>query len=240
MFARKARLLCLIALVTGMPAGAAVTWHTERETRAGKWEISARVARFTGTSRTSARWLADRELYGFVKNEMDAFERAAEKETVNPGYPMGMWGYHATTVVSLDRPDLVSAYVETYEFRGGAHGMTTYWGVNVGLVDGKAKVLRLEDLFRKGEPARALAIEAVEERLRANPNATWFQPGEDPGMRGPDAALIADFVITPSAVTFLIEPYVAGPYAVGSFFVKVPFSAFGDRLDPNGPLKGLL
>lgn len=233
----KRVLLSGLLLAVTAPAFGVSVWWTKTYDLNEKWTAAARIARFKDGPVAA---LADRTLSGLVGSEMRAFLRQARKETPNPGYPMAPWGYGADTVASLARPDLVSAYVETYDFRGGAHGMTTYIGVNVGLVSGQATVLRLEDLFRPGVPARALAVDAVKERLRATPRAAWFQPGVDPAYLPSDADLIKDFVITPSGITFLIEPYVAGPYAVGSFFVKVPFAAFSGKLNPKGPLQDLL
>lgn len=229
--------LAVVAVLAAAPARGAVTWRTERESMAGRYDVEARVPSLTGTS---VHRVATQALTDFSRKERAAFTEAARRETANPEDPMRPWSYHANATVSLTRPDLVSAFVTTYQYTGGAHGMTTYQGVNVGLVNGEATILLLEDLFRPGANARDLALDAVKESLRANPRAEWFQPGADPDMRGADAALIADFVITPTAITFLIEPYVAGPYAAGAFFVKVPFSTLDRELDPNGPLQGLL
>lgn len=52
--------------------------------------------------------------------------------------------------------------------------------------------------------------------------------------------LLENFIVTPSAMTFLFAPYAVGSYAEGSFLVKLAFEELGAILDPDGPLKPVL
>lgn len=227
-----------LLLVVAAPAfPVSVQWETSRSAKAKKWDASARIARFQDGPVAA---LADTTLSRQTRDAITAFVAQARKETVAPGYPMAPWEYIATTFVSIAQPDFVSAYVTSYAYTGGAHGMTTFTGLNVGRVNGKPKVLTLQDLFRADVSGRAVAVEAVKKSLRANPRALWFEPDADPAMRPDDEALVRQFVVTPAGISFLLEPYLAAPYASGTFFVKIPFSEFEGHLDPDGPLKTLL
>lgn len=228
----------IACLLCASPAPAAtVTWRTVSRADGKRWEIKARIPKIHDGAVARK---ADATISAVYQAQMVAFERAARTETRNPSYQMPQWAQDTVATVSLAQPDLVTAYIESYEFRGGAHGMTTYRGVNVGMVNGEARELRLEDLFAPGVPARRLMLDAIKESLRANPRAAWFKPDADPSFLPSDDSLVAQWVLTPTGITFLLEQYLAGPYAVGAFFVKIPYSEYEDQLDPNGPLSPLL
>jgi hypothetical protein len=73
-------------------------------------------------------------------------------------------------------------------------------------------------------------------RLRQNPDALFVQDGT---VKRIPHVVVSRFVITPAGLTFPIHPYEVGPYTSGSFFVKIPFAAFGSALDPAWPFIGL-
>jgi len=152
--------------------------------------------------------------------------KTIESEYAGTDIPL-RYSYSLEPTVSIARPDLISLYFIEETYTGGAHGMAYFHGRSYGVVDGKAKLLTLQDLFKPGVDGRKLAGERVYAQLQSNPNAAWIDEG---WVTATSAELTKEFVITPTALTFLIEPYAVGPYAAGAFFVKVPFEEFGDAL----------
>lgn len=234
------RSLCAFAAlwIVAAPAAAMQTiWVTRSQERAGKWKATANFVRFSDGPLAQK---ADTKLAGDIRTAMRTFARQARKGAGISGNPDAAWQYLANTTVSVAGPDLVSAYVTSYWYTGGAHGMTYFDPINFGLVDGKAKELTLEDLFQPDSGARWRCALAVKSRLKDMPQALWFKPDADPSMRPMDSDLIRQWILTPTSIVFLIEQYIAGPYSSGPIFVKIPYTAFGDQLNPRGPLKPLI
>jgi hypothetical protein len=231
--------LCAISAASAAPATDAphIRWEALSNAHAGRWKAAARFARFSGGPVAA---LADQTLHKDMDVAMETFVSQARRGAGKVGNPTASWEYQADTTVSLAKSTLISAYATSYWYTGGAHGMTYFTPVNVGLVNGEARELTLEDLFQPGAGARWRCALAVKSRLRDMPQALWFKPDEDPKMRPIDSDLIRQFILTPTAFVFLIEQYIAGPYSSGPIFVKIPYTAFGDKLNPSGPLQTVL
>jgi hypothetical protein len=227
----------LLAAAPVYAAGVHVRWEGRSRAHAGLWKAEAHFARF---SDGPVAQRADARLSGDIQSALHAFARQARANAGKVGNPDAEWQYLAETTVSLARPDLISAYVTSYWYTGGAHGMTYFDPINFGLVDGQVRPLTLQDLFQPGAGARWRCALAVKSRLVDMPQALWFKPDADPAMKPIDSDLIRQWILTPTAIVFLIEQYIAGPYSSGPIFVKIPYTAFGDKLNPNGPLKPLL
>jgi hypothetical protein len=225
----------LLAFATATVAAAVPARRiTVRNMRPGVWDAKGYYTRFYDGP---VAGLANQTQLETINRTMGNFFRLSQENLPPSGNPAALFTYSAATTVSIEKPNLISGYITRDEYTGGAHPMTYLDGFNIGVVNGRPKVLTLSNLFRSGEDARALSAARVRAKLADNPRASFIG---DPQAEPTDAALTSAFVLTPSGVTFLIEPYVAGPYAAGSFFVKVPYSEFGARLDENGPLKPLL
>lgn len=207
---------------------------TVRNMRPGLWDAKGEYVRFFDNPAAS---VANQAQLEYINRTMGDFFRACQENRPASGKPMTPFAYDAKATVSLERPGLITGYFTRYENLGGAHPMTYYHGFNVGLVNGRPKVLALSDLFRPGEDARNVAAAHVRAKLAGDARAVFLN---DPDSNPSDADLTASWVLTPSSITFLLQPYIAGPYAAGSFFVKIPFREFGERLNESGPLKPLL
>ena len=229
----------LLVLGLALPAVAAMAALparriTVRNMRPGLWDAKGEYVRFF---ESPAAPLANQTQLEYINRTMGNFFRTCQENLPASGKPDNPYAYTARTTVSIEKEHLIAGYITRDEYTGGAHPMVYYQGVNVGMVNGRAKVLSLSDLFRSGENAHNVAAAHIRANLAHNSRAVFINDAQsDPT----DAELTSAWVLTPSGVTFLIGPYIAGPYAVGSFFVKIPFTEFGDRLDPNGPLKPLL
>ena len=202
----------------------------------GYWEATAAYPVFSGSSAVVR--LANERLSSAARHSVSGFRKECEdmfreEKTGKPELPYGRdW----TVTVSLARPNLISVYFETYEMTGGAHpnhGFATY---TFGLVGGVARQLTLKDLFVSGQAdgARKVVSDLITPILKER-QAGWVDNGD---LKEIDAPRAENFVVTPSAITFLFEPYSVGSYAEGNYVVKLPFSTI-KGLDFRGPLSGL-
>ncbi|HLN12056.1 MAG TPA: DUF3298 domain-containing protein [bacterium] len=207
------------------------------------WSTTVVYPRFDGGSPLAAlanHTLATREVAAAV-----TFGLTAAEQFKKLGPPTADYFHDAGATVSLTDPALLSAYFETEEYSGGAHPNRYYTGYTFGIVRGRPAPVTLQDLFRPGVDGAKTASDLLIARLRQNPNATFVRDGtvtsiEFNGVAGSQPVGATAFVVTPRAIVFLLPPYAVGAYVDGSFVVKIPFDAFGGRLDPAGPLQPVL
>jgi hypothetical protein len=146
--------------------------------------------------------------------------------------------YNLKPTISIAQPDLISGYFTLATYSGGAHGMTNFLPFTFAHhPDGKPMRVQAKDLFLPGVDVQDVVSTEVIARLLNDPRATWIQDGTK---REVSTDELEQFVVTPSGLSFLFDPYAVGPYAAGSFTVKVPFTELRPYLNPNGPLRPVL
>ncbi|MCX7799122.1 MAG: DUF3298 and DUF4163 domain-containing protein [Fimbriimonadales bacterium] len=135
-----------------------------------------------------------------------------------------------TPKVSLNQRSRVSAYLEVDTFTGGAHPNRWFETFNYVAEGGRARPVRLQDLLMPGQ--------------RQNLLDWWLLPAlnEQKEQRGAEAVAAIDdralgsFVATPTALVWLFAPYEVGPYAEGSYVVKLPLENLRGYVRRTHPL----
>lgn len=154
------------------------------------------------------------------------------------GLPVALRNYYYwNPFVSVQKADLVSGYFFADYFNGGFHPNSETYPINVGLVRGKPQLLSIVDVCKPGK-SRAVAAK-VFAHLRKIPAASWAHP-QFQSLTPRSVELTKTFVITPTGLLFIFDPYVAGPFSNGEIRVKLPYSQLRDELNTNGPLKPVL
>jgi hypothetical protein len=108
----------------------------------------------------------------------------------------------------------------TFAYTGGAHPNRWYECRTFGLRNGRAARLKLQDFLPAGADPMEVANRLVIPRLKAM-KASWFVEGTRTSLEPEE---VENFVVTPAGITWIFDPYAAGPYVEGEFFVKVPWS----------------
>lgn len=137
--------------------------------------------------------------------------------------------------IGIARADLISGCINYGDFMGGAHPNHTFKPATFGLVNAKAKRLKLIDLCKSKAARDLIKSKIVVPKLQS-------QKKERDGAMDwelPDIAM-EQFLVTPAGITWLFPPYMVGPYVEGDYTIKVPFSELRLYLNEKGPLKGLL
>ena len=220
-------LALLAALTVSAPS---VRFVTVISSKKGFYTTSMRMPVFTG-----ATW-ADR-----VNKDIAGKARKALADWMSESFPAATknqkprleYFYQSAPTISLLTPDVASFYYTVSTFTAGAHPMTisdphTY-------VNGRE--VHSADVFRKGSGYGTVVSNLVIGQLMNNARATWVQDGTVQEMT---MSQQEDFVVNPTSLCYLFDPYAMGPYAVGAFQVKVPFSELRAVLDGNGALKSML
>lgn len=203
-----------------------VSWKTIRTDRDGLWKGRAVYPRFGGGGAVAD--LANKAAAKTAQDTLDEFRRAASGVR---GKLQFLYEMESLAIVSVATPQLISLYFDTTEYTGGAHGNRFYQPMNFAIVNGKAQRLKLQDLFKKGVDARQVVSDAVLPKLR-DLKASAVVDGDITEL---PADLAESFVITPSGLTFLFEPYAVASYAEGSFIIKIPFEELRGSLLVGGP-----
>lgn len=183
-----------------------------------------------------------RALYDEEMRALRQFAEGAQSDRTEAGAPDDMPAYSKSIAITtaLETPQLLSLKREDSDFSGGAHPNTLSSGI---LWDRQQdKRLTTRDLFGAEadlsglDRALCTAINAAKRErapdspaltLTARPDELWKCPraGDTP------------FVLAPAVeagqaggLTFLIDPYIVGPYVEGAYEIDVPVSTFRSLL----------
>lgn len=183
-------------------------------------------------------------LFSAGVRDLRAFSEGSQADRTEAGGDGGVGPYEKTIALDtgVETGKLFSLARSDYEFTGGAHGMTTYTGV---LWDKALKQqLAASDLFKAGADLSALdtalcaALNAEKKRrdpaaepitLGASPDGLWSCP------KAADTAFVLAAGTTPGkagGLTFIVGPYVVGPYSDGAWWVNLPQSVIRPLLAP--------
>ncbi|PQV64934.1 Protein of unknown function (DUF3298) [Abditibacterium utsteinense] len=119
---------------------------------------------------------------------------------------------------------LISTRLDSYEYNGGAHGMSVMSPLNFGLVKGQLKLLVLGDFFRSNSPYRTLVETKILAKLRKNPDAMWVSDGT---VKHLETLQFNNFSVERDGLRWLFNPYEMGPYVAGLFEVKLSLRELG-------------
>jgi hypothetical protein len=210
------------------------TFATTTNNRTGYYTTSLKVPTFAGSplAAYATRQLKLEAATGLADWMKQNFTGAAAKTK-----PRLEYFYQAQPFVSMATPDVISMYFMVSTFEAGAHPMSVYDPHTFAMVDGKPVEVHAKDLFNPSTKFVDLISSLVISKLMQNPRAQWVTDGT---VKALTPGQVDSFVVTPSSITYLFNPYDMGPYAVGTFEVKVPFSEIATDLNKSGPLQSLL
>lgn len=167
------------------------------------------------------------------RSRQDALTMAGEDKAAaaKADYPFRPHSLETEWSVAADTPRLLSLRSQTYVFTGGAHGMTGYAAL---LWD---KQRQREISFSAMMTAPSAFAAAIRDRFCAGLDAERAEKRGAPVERGDDDFTkcidpMKEVLVPTSAdgrrigsLTVVIAPYSAGPYAEGSYEVKLPVDA---------------
>lgn len=215
-----AAVLCLTACFVQLSTSPRIDVEFQVEHRAVSEHIRTKLVTPVFKSRSPVAGIANSNVRQMIRSGLPDFLDAAKKGEEIIDIPNLDLFYEAKATVSVATRDLISLYVVTIEYAGGAHPNTSYVGATWGLVAGQPRRMKFADFLPAGADPVRIASKLVVPKL-VEMGASWFA-SEAAGERR--TSLTADeannFVVTPQGITWLFSPYAAGPYAEGAFFVK--------------------
>ncbi|GIV08701.1 MAG: hypothetical protein KatS3mg019_0792 [Fimbriimonadales bacterium] len=208
----------LLPLASAQPLK--VTYRPERARQSDFYTIDIRVPVFPKGNPIGA--LANQRVESIIQNYKSEFLKTmVENRKIN--FRMGEpFQLQIRPTISIARADLISLYLEIFWWTGGAHPNTFYRVVNVGMVNGKPQVLGLRDILEQGVSAETV-MQRVAQQLETIKRQR--DPSEEPWM--PEEGIPQDywnsFILTPSAIVWVFEPYAVGAYAEGRFLIRLSY-----------------
>lgn len=225
--------LLLIGLASLAPAQTQKKVHL-KQTKAGKWAATANFVDF-GKSTAVAK-LASETLSSDIRKDMAEFVKFCNEDPNQPR--ASSWEYELNTDVTYKSPNLISFVTTTYSYAGGAHPNTYMKSYVFGLVSGKAKLLRLSDIVKKGYTAQYVIDYVGEPALQRAKREKSPELELDPGWEIPNKVW-SQFSVDKRGLTWNFSPYDVGSYAEGPYMVELGWGALKEYIDPKGPLKPL-
>ncbi len=205
-----------------------------------------RVGRFGGTKQFSAAFPEFVSRDGFHQDinrtlQEDSF-RAAESfisgsvsHTLaglrSPSAGAWHWEGNQTFEIVHDSLHLVSMRQSTYEYSGGAHGMSADRGRNFVIADGHAREFNLPDLFAAGTDWQPRLAQYCLEDLRRQTASSVI----DGSVTNFSDEELSAFTVSPSGIQIHFAPYAVGCYAEGAFVVHAPWHLLRSCLKKPGP-----
>lgn len=193
-----------------------------RQSRAGYYSAETRLPKLKGSGPLQS--LAASTCKQWARKAQSEFVRESKKAFHDLGKPRQPFDYSATGKVTYQSPSLVSIQFDTEQYNGGAHGMSYYNTFTFGMVNGKAKALKLADFFAAGSGYPQLVSDAVIAKLKQKEGAAWVIEGE---VKKLVPGQLERFVVVPDGLMFLFNPYEVGPYSSGSFEIKLTAAELG-------------
>ena len=147
--------------------------------------------------------------------EAEVKEYAAECEAA--GYPIRPYQLFTRYQQCSLNDDILSLYVDYYQYTGGAHGMTNRQAYNIDLKSGK--LLSLAELFKPGYDYKAVIDKEISRQITLDPEP-YFE-GEM-GFKG--IAPEHNYYLEGENLVIYFNQYEIAPYAAGICEFKIPLT----------------
>lgn len=182
------------------------------------------------SSKSAVAQLANKEALKFVKNQFGEFQHFAKEYFSEGNESPAEWYHEASPTISIASDSVISMIWYQYDYSGGAHPNRFYTGLTV-MSSGKnsASVMEFKDLFIDESSElifRTTVLSSLVEQARQN------RIGEASEMLSLTREQCADFVLTPSGIAFMFEPYAVGSYVEGEYMVKMKWSELRQYIKP--------
>lgn len=122
-----------------------------------------------------------------------------------------------------NKDNIISFYIDYYQFTGGAHGITTRMSYNIDKNSGKE--IELKDLFDSNYDYKSVINKEISRQIAKDPDR--YFPGKD-GFKG-----ISDnqsYYIKNNIITIYFAPYEIAPYASGIPEFNIANKLFDNKL----------
>jgi hypothetical protein len=173
-----------------------------------------------------------------AREDADGFlERARSLRSGGGATTSEAWNRELRFEISYYRDDMVSIFIDAYEYVGGAHGQTFFAARNVALDGMRPRVFGL-DAICEGDDYVEEITEAIADMLEEKDAEFDAPPTVEPTAL--DASALNAFTVGPVGLEFAFAPGVIDSRTFDPVFLLVPYDEIDGCLDESGPLAPLL
>ncbi|KOA18941.1 peptidoglycan-N-acetylmuramic acid deacetylase PdaC [Clostridium homopropionicum DSM 5847] len=151
------------------------------------------------------------------KNEVESIAKENSQEAKKYGLPNTPYAAFSDYKVNLNKNNILSLYIDYYQFTGGAHGSTVRKCYNYDLNTGER--LRLNDLFKANTSYKEIINKEIENQI--NKNKGIYFPEYFKGISDNQC-----FSIDKDNLIIYFQQYDIAPYAAGIPEFKISLSKF--------------
>lgn len=208
-----------LALLASLTTPKAIVLHAKEK---GLYELNYSIPQFP--SDTPVHKTINALMLKKAQEMRAEFVKNAQEFKASGMKPVAEWESEIGPTVCLDRPGLTSVYLSVYDYSGGAHPNHFTIKFNVGLVDGKPKLLTLKDIvkapFTPDQVIDTYVLPIIQKARVGRGMTDETEIHKDN---------YNDFVITPAGITWLFDPYGVGAYVEGDYTAKILWRSFGSQ-----------
>ncbi|PFJ08520.1 ferritin [Bacillus cereus] len=160
------------------------------------------------------------------KNKLEKESQKYYKETKGSNTPFHPYVANVDYKVSLNKPPLLSLYVNYYQYTGGAHGLYT-WKANTFDLNEK-KLLHLDGLFQQKDTYKEVIRAEIVKQIKQN-KSIYFPDAMEKVM----SAKKFHFFLEQNNLVIYFPLYEIAPYASGIPQFRIPYTLLRDYLNPS-------
>ncbi|HBI93550.1 MAG TPA: DUF3298/DUF4163 domain-containing protein [Terrisporobacter glycolicus] len=174
----------------------------------------------------------NRDIYNYIvsfkdniKKQSEEYKKEYEISNKESSLPKFIYEAYSQYDVTYNENNLVSIPILTYEFTGGAHGMSVLKSFNYNLKSGEE--LKLKSIFKDNVNYKSIINTYIKKEIKKN-NDLYFTGKE--GFKGIDDD--QGFYLENDKLVIYFQLYEIAPYYVGIPKFKIPLNKIEGKLNP--------
>ena len=156
-----------------------------------------------------------------IENQSLEYKKEYESNNKSPYLPKFVYEAYSEYNVTYNKNNLISIPILTYEFTGGAHGMSVLKSFNYNLKSGEK--LKLSSIFKDNIDYKNIINSYIKQEIENNKNL--YFTGEQ-GFKGIDDN--QEFYLEDDKLVIYFQLYEIAPYYVGIPKFEIPFKEIKD------------
>lgn len=157
------------------------------------------------------------------KSDLVDLAKRDEIDAKEKGLEFRQYDLVSTYSMGINNKDILSLYIDNFQYTGGAHGITTRNTYTYDLVSGNR--LNLTDLFKDSYDYKTPINKFIGEEIAKNPEY-YFKSGKNfAGIKNKQ-----DYYVSDEGIVIVFQLYEIAPYASGIREFTIPFSLVKDGL----------
>ncbi|GAB6169074.1 DUF3298 and DUF4163 domain-containing protein [Clostridium carnis] len=189
----------------------------------GYLKVDVKIPQINGIEDKEREKVINSEIVNWTEMWIKDVEDIAKEYFDNPKKEKPIFPYQLMALYQVtNKCNLISFYIEFYQYTGGAHGLTERRTYNIDVKSGKE--LSLADLFKKGYDYKSKINSEINKEISKHPE--YYFTGKD-GFNG-----IKDnqsYYIEDGNIIIHFGAYEIAPYASGMPEFKIPIDIFKDN-----------